>query len=161
MKHNREKKSAEQLFNKTAQSCWTVEALVATVVYAAAHTTPRGNDSNGVPVLWHSSFFFTFSVADTVSLISSLASLFTFLSILASPLEYQDFYRSLPFRLHLGFTLLFCPLITTMLTFTATIMLLIHPKKKWTTSLVFVVSFLPVRVCGSCSFLCLRDFPKV
>ncbi|VVA33477.1 PREDICTED: ankyrin [Prunus dulcis] len=163
MKHNRENKTAEQLFNsehakllqsaqtwikETAQSCSTVAALVATVVYAAAYTAPGGNDSNGVPVLRHSSFFFTFAVADTVSLISSLASLVTFLSILTSPLEYQDFYRSLPFRLHLGFTLLFFSLITTMLTFTATILLLIHPQKKWTTSLIFVVSFLPVPVCG-------------
>ncbi|XP_021802731.1 protein ACCELERATED CELL DEATH 6-like [Prunus avium] len=163
MKHNREEKTAEQLFNsehakllqsaqtwikETAQSCSTVAALVATVVYAAAYTAPGGNDSNGVPVLRHSSFFFTFAVADTVSPISSLASLVTFLSILTSPLEYQDFYRSLPFRLRLGFTLLFCSLITTMLTFTATILLLIHPQKKWTTSLIFVVSFLPVPVCG-------------
>ncbi|KAL6269103.1 hypothetical protein ACE6H2_026014 [Prunus campanulata] len=163
MKHNREEMTAEQLFNsehaellqsaqtwikETAQSCSTVAALVATVVYAAAYTAPGGNDSNGVPVLRRSSFFFTFAVADTVSLISSLASLVTFLSILTSPLEYQDFYRSLPFRLRLGFTLLFCSLITTMLTFTATILLLIHPQKKWTTALIFVVSFLPVPVCG-------------
>ncbi|ONH89872.1 hypothetical protein PRUPE_8G021100 [Prunus persica] len=146
-----ENKTAEQLFNsehakllqsaqtwikETAQSCLTVAALVATVVYAAAYTAPRGNDSNGVPVLRHSSFFFTFAVADTVSLISSLASLVTFLSILTSPLEYQDFYRSLPFKLHLGFTLLFFSLITTMLTFIATTLLLIHPQKKWTTPLV-------------------------
>ncbi|BFG40774.1 hypothetical protein CerSpe_270480 [Prunus speciosa] len=163
MHHNRKGMTAEELFNSehakllqsaqewmkgTAQSCSTVAALVATVVYAAAYTAPGGYDSNGLPLLRNSGFFVTFAITDTVSLISSLASLVTFLSILTSPFEYQDFYRSLPFRLHLGFTLLFFSLVTTMLTFTATIVLLIHLRKKWTTSLIYVVAFLPVPMLG-------------
>ncbi|CAL9020150.1 unnamed protein product [Prunus brigantina] len=162
MHHNHKGLTAEELFNSehakllqsaqewmkgTAQSCSTVAALVATVVYAAAYTAPGGYDSNGLPLLRDSAFFVTFVITDTVSLISSLASLVTFLSILTSPFEYQDFYRSLPFQLHLGFTLLFFSLVTTILTFTATIVLLIHLRKKWTTSLIYVVAF-PVPVLG-------------
>ncbi|CAB4289237.1 unnamed protein product [Prunus armeniaca] len=143
---------AKGWIKETAQSCSTVAALVATVAYAAAFTVPGGNDNRGVPVLRHSPFFITFAISDTISLICSLTSLGTFLSILTSPFEYENFHHSLPFRLHLGFALLFFSLVATMLTFTATIVLLIHHQKTWTTSLIYVVAFLPVSVFGLTQF---------
>ncbi|KAL6269221.1 hypothetical protein ACE6H2_026132 [Prunus campanulata] len=174
MHHNHKGLTAEELFNSehakllqsaqewmkgTAQSCSTVAALVATVAYAAAYTAPGGYDSNGIPLLRDSAYFVTFAITDTVSLISSLASLVTFLSILTSPFEYQDFYRPLPFRLHLGFTLLFFSLVTTILTFTATVVLLIH-LKKWTMSLIYVVAFLPIPVVGLMQFPLYKGFSQ-
>ncbi|KAI5312125.1 hypothetical protein L3X38_041298 [Prunus dulcis] len=152
---------AKAWIKETAQSCSTVAALVATVAYAAAFTAPGGNDKHGVPVLRHSPFFVTYFVSDTISLIFSLTSLCTFLSILTSPFEYENFHRSLPFKLHLGFALLFFSLVATTLTFTATVVLLIHHQKMWTTSLIYVVALLPVSVIGSRSFLCMTDFAKV
>ncbi|CAL2276209.1 unnamed protein product [Prunus armeniaca] len=151
---------AKSWIKETAQSCSTVAALVATVAYAAAFTAPGGNDDDGVPVLRHSPFFVTFTVSDTISLIFSLTSLCTFLSILTSPFEYKNFHRSLPFRLHLGFALLFLSLVATMLTFTATVVLLIHHEKMWTTSLIYVVALLPVSVIGLSQFPLYDGFRK-
>ncbi|CAL9020196.1 unnamed protein product, partial [Prunus brigantina] len=150
--HDDDLKSAKLWIKETAQSCSTVAALVATVAYAAAFTAPGGNDKHGVPVLRHSTFFVTFAVSDIISLIFSLTSLCTFLSILTSPFEYENFRRSLPFRLHLGFALLFFSLVSTMLTFTAAVVLLIHHQKMWTTSLIYVVALLPVSVFGLSQF---------
>ncbi|XP_020426344.1 ankyrin repeat-containing protein NPR4 isoform X2 [Prunus persica] len=150
--HAKVLKSAKVWIKETAQSCSTVAALVATVAYAAAFTAPGGNDNNGVPVLKHSPFFVTFAVSDIISLIFSLTSLCTFLSILTSPFEYENFYWSLPFRLHLGFALLFFSLAATMVTFTAAVVLLIHHQKMWTTSLIYVVALLPVSMFGLSQF---------
>ncbi|CAL9020129.1 unnamed protein product, partial [Prunus brigantina] len=150
--HDNDLKSAKLWIKETAQSCSTVAALVATVAYAAAFTAPGGNDKHGVPVLGHSTFFVTFAVSDIISLIFSLTSLCTFLSILTSPFEYENFRRSLPFRLHLGFALLFFSLVATMLTFTAAVVLLIHHQKMWTTSLIYAVALLPVSVFGLSQF---------
>ncbi|CAL9020134.1 unnamed protein product [Prunus brigantina] len=150
--HANDLKLAKGWIKETAQSCSTVAALVATVAYAAAFTAPGGNDNYGVPVLRHSTFFVTFAVSDIISLIFSLTSLCTFLSILTSPIEYKNFHHSLPFRLHLGFALLFFSLVSTMLTFTAAVVLLIHHQKMWTTSLIYVVALLPVSVFGLSQF---------
>ncbi|CAL9020142.1 unnamed protein product, partial [Prunus brigantina] len=153
-------KLAKMWIKETAQSCSTVAALVATVAYAAAFTAPGGNDNDGVPVLKHSPFFVAFAVSDTISLICSLTSLCTFLSILTSPFEYGNFHCSLPFRLHLGFALLFFSLVATMFTFTATLVLLIHHQKMWTTSLIYVVALLPVSVFGLSQFPLYDGFRK-
>ncbi|CAL9020128.1 unnamed protein product [Prunus brigantina] len=150
--HADDLKLAKRWIKETAQSCSTVAALVATVAYAAAFTAPGGNDNYGVPVLRRSTFFVTFAVSDIISLIFSLTSLCTFLSILTSPIEYKNFHHSLPFRLHLGFALLFFSLVSTMLTFTAAVVLLIHHQKMWTTSLIYVVALLPVSVFGLSQF---------
>ncbi|KAH0976806.1 hypothetical protein GBA52_026525 [Prunus armeniaca] len=150
--HANDLKLAKGWIKETAQSCSTVAALVATVAYAAAFTAPGGNDNYGIPVLRHSTFFVTFAVSDIISLIFSLTSLCTFLSILTSPIEYKNFHHSLPFRLHLGFALLFFSLVSTMLTFTAAVVLLIHHQKMWTTSLIYVVALLPVSVFGLSQF---------
>ncbi|CAL9020145.1 unnamed protein product, partial [Prunus brigantina] len=153
--HANDLKLAKGWIKETAQSCSTLfltPALVATVAYAAAFTAPGGNDNYGVPVLRHSTFFVTFAVSDIISLIFSLTSLCTFLSILTSPIEYKNFHHSLPFRLHLGFALLFLSLVSTMLTFTAAVVLLIHHQKMWTTSLIYVVALLPVSVFGLSQF---------
>ncbi|CAN6686454.1 unnamed protein product [Malus baccata var. baccata] len=141
-------KSAQTWIRGTAQSCSAVAALVATVVFAAAYTAPGGYSSGGAPVLRHSPFFTTFIITDVVSLISSLSSLVTFLSILTSPFEYKNFHQSLPLRLHLGFAFLFFSLVTTMLVFTATAVLLIHLDEDLTRSLLYVAAFLPVSVFG-------------
>ncbi|KAM1481925.1 hypothetical protein ACFXTO_034291 [Malus domestica] len=147
VEHEKLLHAAQTWIKDTAQSCSTVAALVATVVFAAAYTAPGGYNSGGVPVLQHSPLFTTFIITGVVSLISSLSSLVTFLSILTSPFEYKNFHHSLPLRLHLGFAFLFFSLVTAMLAFTATV-LLIHLNEKLTWSLFYVAAFLPVSVFG-------------
>ncbi|XP_021805276.1 ankyrin repeat-containing protein ITN1-like [Prunus avium] len=141
--------SAKVWMKETAQSGSVVAALVATVAYAAEYTVPGGTNQNGLPNLWHSPFFKAFTISNTVSLIFSLTSLGTFLNITRSPFEYKNFQHSLPFKLNLGFLLLFCSLLVSMLSFAATIVRLIHHQKIWSISLIYVVvAILPFSVFG-------------
>ncbi|KAI4298752.1 hypothetical protein L6164_032271 [Bauhinia variegata] len=121
-----------------------------TVVFAAAHTIPGGSNEHGFPV------FLFFSIMDVVGLASSLVSVVMFLSILTSPFEMQDFYRSLPRKLTLGFTLLFFSLTSTMLALTAAILLTIRlDSNKWTWSLItsiYSAAFFPVTIFGLMQF---------
>ncbi|CAL9026168.1 unnamed protein product [Prunus brigantina] len=147
--HEKLLQSAKVWMKETAQSGSVVAALVATVAYAAVYTVPGGTNQNGLPNLWRSPFFKAFTISNTVSLVFSLTSLGTFLNITRSPFEYKNFHHSLPFKLNLGFLLLFCSLLVSMLTFAATIVLLIHHQKIWTISLIYVVvAILPFSMFG-------------
>ncbi|KAI4354011.1 hypothetical protein L6164_002914 [Bauhinia variegata] len=151
--HSEMLKEARQWIKDTSQSCSTVAVLVATVVFTAAYTIPGGNDERGVPVFLSSPIFLFFTIMDVVALASSLASVVMFLSILTSPFEMQDFRNSLPRKLSVGFGFLFFSLITTMLAFSATILLTIRLEKtKWTSTLVYSAAFFPVAVFGLFEF---------
>nr|TKS08494.1 hypothetical protein D5086_0000102840 [Populus alba] len=144
-------KNAQTWIKETTQSCSTVAALVATVVFAAVYTVPGGSDKNGTPNFINSPYFLVFTVSDVLSLASSLTSLVVFLSLLTSPFELQEFHISLPWKL-VGFTFLFFALITTMLSFGATILILMQSEKKLTTLLLSIAAFLPVLVFGITQF---------
>ena len=152
MEHLEMHKEAKCWIKETAQSCSTVAVLVATVVFAAAYTIPGGSE-NGTPVFFGSRVFLFFTVTDVVALVSSLASVVMFLSILTSPFELWDFYKSLPRKLSLGFALLFFSLVCTMLAFSATILLTIRlENKKWTSILFYGAGFLPVAISAWMQF---------
>ena len=150
--HEKQLEKAQKWIKETSQSCSTVAALVATVVFAAAYTVPGGSDETGKPNFINSPYFLIFTVSDVVSLASSLTSLVVFLSLLTSPIELQDFHISLPRKLIVGFTFLFFSVITTMLSFGATILILIQTERKLTTLLLSIASFLPVLIFGILQF---------
>lgn len=104
--------------------------------------------ADGTPILLgkKKALFSFFTVMDVAGLASSLTSVVIFLSILTSSLEFEDFHHRLPRNLSLGFTFLFFSVTTTMLTFTATVLLLVHLEKKWTTTLTYIATFLPICV---------------
>ncbi|KAH7510652.1 hypothetical protein FEM48_ZijujUnG0103300 [Ziziphus jujuba var. spinosa] len=138
---------AGEWLKNTSESCSTVAVLIATVAFAAAYTVPGGSDpQTGAPILLHDPFFLVLTVTDVLSLATSLTSVVMFLSILTSPFELQDFEESLPRKLILGFTFLFISVAMTMLAFAATIVLTIHLKRRWVTTLVYCLAFLPVAV---------------
>ncbi|KAK7302992.1 hypothetical protein RJT34_13891 [Clitoria ternatea] len=144
-KHEQLLKDAREWIKETAQSCSAVAVLVATVVFAAAYTVPGGTDDLGVPRFLHHPIFLVFTLMDVVALVSSLASVIMFLSILTSPCEMWDFRKSLPRKLMAGFALLFFSMATTMLAFSATILINIKlEKNKWTSSLTYSAAFFPV-----------------
>ncbi|XP_054792688.1 uncharacterized protein LOC129298317 isoform X2 [Prosopis cineraria] len=146
-------KEAQEWIKGTAQSCSAVSVLVATVVFAAAYTVPGGTDDNGVPVLLDSPLFLFFTIMDVVGLASSLISVMMFLSILTSPFQMQEFYKSLPRKLTMGFTLLFISLTTTLLAFGSTILLTIRMEnKRWSSSLIYSATFFPVTLFGLTQF---------
>ncbi|MBA0778943.1 hypothetical protein Gotri_003228 [Gossypium trilobum] len=130
-------KTAQEWVKNTSQSCSTVAILVATVVFTAAYTAPGGFLQNGRPILLEEPLYSFFTVMDVAGLASSLTSVVIFLSILTSSLEFEDFHHRLPWNLSLGFTFLFFSVTSTMMTFTATILLLVHLEKKWTATLTW------------------------
>ncbi|KAK7382753.1 hypothetical protein VNO80_01810 [Phaseolus coccineus] len=152
IEHDGMLKEAQKWLKETAQSCSTVAILVATVVFAAAYTIPGGTE-NGTPVFLHSSVFLFFTIMDVVALATSLASVVVFLSILTSPCELWDFHKSLPRKLNLGFALLFFSLMTTMLAFSATMLLTIRLEwKNWTSTLIYSAAFFPVTIFAIIQF---------
>ncbi|KAI4353990.1 hypothetical protein L6164_002903 [Bauhinia variegata] len=165
IEHNDMFNEARDWIKKTAESCSTVAILVATVVFAAAYTLPGGNDPKGLPVFIGSPVFLIFTIMDVVALVSSLASVMMFLSILTSSLEIEDFYQSLPRNLSLGFGFLFFSLMTTMLAFTSTILLSIKlDKSKWTSTLIYIAVFFPVAMFGLLQYplgMAVKDLLKV
>ncbi|XP_011008857.1 PREDICTED: ankyrin repeat-containing protein At3g12360-like isoform X3 [Populus euphratica] len=150
--HEEQLNKAQIWIKETSQSCSTVAALVATVVFAAAYTVPGGSDEKGKPIFINSPYFLIFTVSDVVSLASSLTSLVVFLSLLTSPFELQEFHISLPRKLIVGFSFLFFSVLTTMLSFGATILILIQTERRLTTLLLSIASFLPVLIFGILQF---------
>ncbi|KAL0012242.1 hypothetical protein SO802_007350 [Lithocarpus litseifolius] len=132
----------------TSQSCSTVSALVASLVYSAAYHPPGDleNEHNAAAIK-------LFTVIDVTALACSLKSVVTFLSILSSPFEYGDFRTSLPRKLAVGFSLLFIYVITTMISFGTVIFLVIRFEKKvWTNTLIYTAAFFPVCVFALTQF---------
>ncbi|XP_068322043.1 uncharacterized protein [Pyrus communis] len=172
--HNKKDQTADELFNywhddlleqaqkwvkETAQSWSTVAVLVATVVFAAAYTTPGGtNDQNGLPLFQNVPVFLLFTSMDVLAIASSLSSVAFFLSILSSPLEYPLFVSRIPTKVMAGFIFLFISMATTMLAFAATILLLIRVEKKWTKSLLYPIAFFPVPLFGLLQFPMYQSF---
>ncbi|KAL2341020.1 hypothetical protein Fmac_008960 [Flemingia macrophylla] len=135
-------KDAREWIKGTAQSFSVIAVLVATVVFAAAYTVPGGNDDEGFPRFLHHPIFLVFTVMDVLALVSSFVSMIMFLSILSSPCKMSDFRRSLPRKLMIGFAALFFSMATTMMSFSATILINIKlEKSKWTSSLTYCAVF--------------------
>ncbi|KAL2339791.1 hypothetical protein Fmac_007731 [Flemingia macrophylla] len=112
-------------------------------------TIPGGtNQKNSTPMFLGSGVFLFFTIKDVVALVSSLASVVMFLSILTSPFELWDFRRSLPRKLGLGFAFLFFSLACTTLTFSATVLLTIRLQnhQKWASFLFFCAVLFPVAI---------------
>ncbi|XP_068322014.1 ankyrin repeat-containing protein NPR4-like [Pyrus communis] len=145
--HDELLKSAQEWVKETAQSCSTVAVLVATVVFAAACAIHGGfNDKSGRPVFQDNPLFLLFTCMDIVAIACSLSSVAFFLSVLSFPLEYPYFVKRIPHKVMIRFLLLFLSMVTTMLAFAATILLLIRVKKKWTMSLLYPIAFFPIPI---------------
>ncbi|RVW45973.1 Ankyrin repeat-containing protein ITN1 [Vitis vinifera] len=136
---------AKEWLKRTAENCTIVAVLIATVAFAAAYTIPGGpNQSTGIPLLLSQPFFVVFTLADVISLTYALTSVITFLSILTSPFQLQDFKKSLLRKLMLGFTFLILSVSMMMVAFGATVILMIQNKERWTKIVLYSVAFLPV-----------------
>lgn len=152
-KHKEQLNDAQKWVKKVASSCSIVAGLVASVVFAAAYTVPGGTNKRGLPNFLDSSLFLVFTITDVISLASSFTSLVMFLSILTSPIKMKDFLQILPQRMIIGFSFLFISVITTMITFTVSLLLILrHMDKRWTLSLVFISALIPVVVFAAMHF---------
>ncbi|CAK9138518.1 unnamed protein product [Ilex paraguariensis] len=151
-------KEGEKWVKAAANSCTFVSALIATVGFAAAITVPGGNNQNdGFPVFFKKKAFRVFSISDGVSLISSIASVLMFLSILTSRYAEADFLVSLPRRLFVGLVTLFLSITSLTVAFGASIYLVFCHEDVDIIAPLIILAFLPVWMFGAGHFPLLVD----
>ncbi|XP_052181109.1 ankyrin repeat-containing protein ITN1-like isoform X2 [Diospyros lotus] len=137
-------REGEKWMKDTASSCMLVATLIATVMFAAAFTVPGGNDSSGWPILMSKRSFMVFLIADSLALFSSSTSILIFLSILTSRYAEEDFLDSLPNRLTIGLGTLFISIATMMISFCATLFIVLgHHRLTWVTIPMTVIASVP------------------
>ncbi|KAH9803522.1 PGG domain-containing protein [Citrus sinensis] len=141
--HEDQLKKAQDWIKETSESCSILSILIATFVFAAAYTVPGGNNDKGFPNFLDSPMFYLFTITDVASLSLSLSSAVMFLSILTSPRESSDFLDHLPRKLKIGFMLLFLSVLASMITFSASILLVARLGERWTVAL-YAAAILPV-----------------
>ncbi|KAK3007737.1 hypothetical protein RJ639_014046 [Escallonia herrerae] len=116
----------EKWMKDTASSCMVVATLIATVMFAAAFTVPGSdNDDTGSPIFPSHLSFLVFAISDALALFSSATSILMFQSIVTSRYAEEDFLDSLPNRLILGLATLFISIATMMVSFCATIFIVL------------------------------------
>ena len=125
-------KRGQEWLMRTTQACTLVAVLIATVAFTCAYTIPGGSNSKtGHPLLLKKTPFIVFTTSDTLSLCFALTSVVVFLSIMTSKMQEQDFRRSLSLKLVLGLTTLFFAVVSMMVAFAATLVLMIRQRLRW------------------------------
>ncbi|KAF8364619.1 hypothetical protein HHK36_033410 [Tetracentron sinense] len=145
-------KEAEKWMKDTASSSMVVAALIATVMFTAAFTVPGGNNGNGIPIFLQRKSFMVFIVSDTLSLFSSATSVLMFLGILTSRYAEDDFLETLPRKMIIGLTALFFSIVTMMISFGATIFIVLHERLSWVAIPVSLLACVPIALFASLQF---------
>lgn len=131
----------EKWMKDTATSCTVVGALIITIMFTAAFTVPGGNiQDTGYPMFLHEKAFMVFIIADAISLFSSSTSVLMFLGILTSRYAEDDFLKSLPTKLIIGLSTLFFSIVTMMVSFCATLILMLEGELNLIIPLVLLAS---------------------
>ncbi|XP_021762998.1 ankyrin repeat-containing protein ITN1-like [Chenopodium quinoa] len=126
--HEQLRKDGENWMRKTSASCMVVAALVATIVFQAIFQPPNKQSNEKL--------FWVFVISDAFSLLSSTASILTFLSILTSTYAEEDFLVS-SLKLMVGLVLLLFSILAILLVFTVSIIILLPYKSVWIIVAVF------------------------
>nr|XP_048326673.1 uncharacterized protein LOC107433568 [Ziziphus jujuba var. spinosa] len=135
---------AEKWMKETATSCTVVGALIITIMFAAAFTVPGGNNQDsGFPIFLNKNTFMIFIISDALSLFSSTTSVLVFLGILTSRYAEQDFLESLPRKLMFGLFALFFSIVSMMVAFCATLLLVLRDRYSWISIPVICLASIP------------------
>ncbi|XP_028770085.1 uncharacterized protein LOC114727550 [Neltuma alba] len=137
----------EKWMKETTSSCSVVGVLIVGIMFAAALTVPGGNnEDSGYPILMKEKLFKVFLISDVLSLCSSTISLLTCLGIVTSRYAEEDFLYSLPTKLIIGLSMLFLSIATMMISFLATIMIMVQYNfsRLWVIVIVTVVAGVPI-----------------
>ncbi|XP_050227848.1 uncharacterized protein LOC126677326 isoform X2 [Mercurialis annua] len=127
--HNQLVADGEKWMKDTATSCTVVGALIITIMFTAAFTVPGGNNQEtGFPIFLHEKTFMIFLISDAISLFASSTSVLMFLGVLTSRYSEEDFLKSLPTKLIIGLSTLFVSIAAMMVSFCATIILMLRDK---------------------------------
>ncbi|KAM6551545.1 hypothetical protein CsatB_001353 [Cannabis sativa] len=158
--HKRLLRCGELWMKSTANSCMLVATLIATVVFAAAFTLPGGNNGkNGTPNEIQAKAFLIFVLSDAFALLNSVIAITMFLSILVSRYTEHDFLKRLPLKLMTGLTSLFLSLITMILAFSFSFVVVYHERHglKWVPLLISMLAIVPISLFALLKFPLLLD----
>ncbi|XP_055961620.1 uncharacterized protein LOC126677327 isoform X2 [Mercurialis annua] len=143
----------EKWMKDTATSCTVVGALIITIMFTAAFTVPGGNhQETGFPIFLHEKSFRIFLISDAISLFASSTSVLMFLGVLTSRYSEEDFLKSLPTKLIIGLSTLFVSIAAMMVSFCATIILMLRDQLNLVMPIVLLAS-IPV------SLFVVQQFP--
>ena len=124
-------KEGEEWIKGTVTACTVVGSLIITIMFTAAFTVPGGNNQNtGFPIFSDKKLFTVFIISDALSLFSASTSVLIFLGMFTSRYAEDDFARSLPLKMIIGYYTLFFSIATMMIAFCAGLFIMI-PKKSW------------------------------
>ncbi|XP_028203558.1 uncharacterized protein LOC114387558 [Glycine soja] len=138
---------AECWMKGMAKSCMIVSTLIATEVFTAAFSIPRGDggDDNNNGNLNCNSIFIIFAISDATALISSSVSILIFLSMLViSRYAEDDFFKSLPMKLICGLVTLFISIASMMVAFSSAFFITYYHGLKWVPILISVLALAPI-----------------
>lgn len=143
--HEKLLQAGKKWVQDTANSCMLVSTLIATVLFAAAFTTPGSNNGEtGLPLLLGQDSFLVFAISDALGLLSSVMAIMLFLAILTSRCEPQDFLDSLPKKIITGLLLLFLSLAFMLLAFASTLIIVLDKRLEWVIIPIALLTSLPV-----------------
>ena len=138
-------KEGEKWMKETATSCTVAGALIVTIMFAAAITVPGGNNQNtGFPMFLNEKLFMLFIISDALSLLSASTSLLMFIGILTARYAEEDFLKSLPNKMIIGLSTLIFSIATMMITFCASLFIILPRKSRMLIPLVCLAGVLVV-----------------
>ncbi|CAN6708881.1 unnamed protein product [Malus baccata var. baccata] len=129
----------EKWMKSAAKSYTVVNALIITIMFAAAFTVPGGtNEDTGFPIFLNGKVFMVFIGSDAISLFSSATSALIFLGILTSRYAEDDFLKSLPTKMILGLSSLLLSIATMMVAFSSALFIMFQDKSLFTYPFIFL-----------------------
>ncbi|KAL1359285.1 uncharacterized protein [Arachis hypogaea] len=151
MEHEPLLKKGVSWMNKTAKAC----IIVSTLIFSACYSWLTGNNNDDNKGSQNDSKRLAsqiFALADTVALMSSLASVSIFFSTVISRFSEEDFLKSLPLKLISGLVALFISIISMILAFSSTFFITNYEYLKWVPSSISGVAFLTIPLFVSLQF---------
>ena len=134
----------EKMMKQMATQLMVVEALVATISFAAIFTLPGGyNQTTGIPIFLPKTLSKIFIIFDSLSFLSSTTSILVVLSIIMSDIDAYDFVISSPKQVTICLTLVFFSIANIILTFLTSLFLLYHSISLWMPILISTFALMP------------------
>lgn len=136
---------AESWTKSTANNCMLVSTLITAGVFTATFIIPGGNNkSSGIPNYFQKAAFHVFAVSVACALISAVASILMFLSILISSYAQDDCFKTLPFKLLFGMVAQIISITSMMVAFSAAFYTTYSIGLTWVPIFISVLSFPPI-----------------
>ncbi|KAL2334485.1 hypothetical protein Fmac_015698 [Flemingia macrophylla] len=133
---------AESWTKSTADNSMLVSTLITTGVLTATFMIPGGNNkSSGTPNYLQKAAFYVFAVSVACALISAVASILMFLSILISSYAEDECFKSLPFKLLVGMVAQIISITSMMVAFSAAFYITYSYGITWVAIFISVLSF--------------------